>query len=142
MTPVSPGVFETVMSDGKKRAVLVRVADGSYISLQNPAHSGDRLRAFVTGLGRPVSKSGVRLGTNQGGIPGDDASPQLGMVVGVADQGVNLVSAIYAQDLVGVYEVTFDVPSSALTGNDVNFSVAAILNDNPVFSNPSKLPIQ
>jgi uncharacterized protein (TIGR03437 family) len=142
VTPVSPGVFETQMSDGKKRAVLIRVADGSYITLENPAHPSDRLKAFVTGLGRPVSKTGVRLGSNQGGIPGDDASPQVGILVGVADQGVNFVSANYAQDIIGVYEVTFDVPANAPTGNDVNFVVAAILNDNPVFSNGSKLPIQ
>ena len=142
VTPVSPGLFETVMSDGKKRAVVQRVSDGTFISLENPAHRGDRLRAFVTGLGRPVSKSGVRLGTNQGGISGDDASPLVGMVVGVGDQGVNFVSAIYAQDMVGVYDVTFDVPASGPSGNDVNFAVAAVLNDTPVFSNPSKLPIQ
>ena len=64
------------------------------------------------------------------------------MLVGVADQGVNFVSATYAQDLIGVYEVTFDLPDSVATGNDVNFVVAAILNDNPVYSNGSKLPIR
>src|SRR5262249_39812254 len=51
--PAGPGVFETVMSDGAQRAVLQRL-DGSYVSLENPAQRGERLRAFVTGLGRPV----------------------------------------------------------------------------------------
>jgi len=141
VTPVSPGIFEYTQADGSKRAVLQRVADGTYITQQNPARGGDRLRAYVTGLGRPVSKTGVRLGTNQSGIPGDDASPQVDIVVGVADQGVNFVSAIYAPDLIGVYVVTFDVPGGAPSGN-VNFSVAAVLNDNPVYSNGSKFPIQ
>jgi uncharacterized protein (TIGR03437 family) len=140
VTPVSPGIFETVLSNGAKRAVLQK-ADGSYVTLENPARAGERLRAFVTGLGRPVSKTGVRVGTNQSGIPGDDASPQVSVIVGVADQGVNFVSAVYAPDLIGVYVVTFDMPASVPAG-DANFSVAAVLNDNPVYSNPSKFPVQ
>ena len=141
VTPVSPGIFESAGTDGRNRAVLQRVSDGTYVTQQNPARRGDRLRAFVTGLGRPVSRTGVRIGTNQGGIPGDDASPLPTIIVGVADQGVNLVSTIYAQDLVGVYIVTFDAPTGGSTG-DVNFSVAAVLNDNPVFSNPSLFSLQ
>ncbi|HTM49069.1 MAG TPA: hypothetical protein VL285_10325 [Bryobacteraceae bacterium] len=138
---VSPGVFEGASTDGKNRAVLQRVSDGSFITLENPARKGDRLRAFVSGLGRPVSKTGVRLGSNQGGIPNDDASPQVNIIVGVADQGVNFVSAIYASDVIGVYLVTFDVPSNAPSG-DVTFSIAAILNENPTYSNPSMFRVQ
>jgi uncharacterized protein (TIGR03437 family) len=141
VTPVSPGIFEYTQANGRKHAVLQRVADGSYVTEDNPARRGDRLRAFVTGLGRPVSRSGVRLGTNQPGIPGDDASPQVEIIVGVADQGVNTVSSIYAPDLVGVYVVTFDVPSNAPSG-EVSFSVAAVLNDAPAYSNPSSFLIQ
>src|SRR6185369_866133 len=54
--PASPGILETEMSDGAKRAVLQRL-DGSYVSLENPVQRGERLRAFVTGLGRPVTAS-------------------------------------------------------------------------------------
>ena len=32
----SPGIFETVMSDGVRRAVVIR-PDGSFVSPQNPA---------------------------------------------------------------------------------------------------------
>src|SRR2546430_8211098 len=39
VTPVSPGVFETVMSDGKKRAVLVRVAEDRKSTRLNSSHS-------------------------------------------------------------------------------------------------------
>src|SRR5262249_1593961 len=38
-----PGIFQTVMSDGKKRAILQR-ADGTFISLENPAQRAERLR--------------------------------------------------------------------------------------------------
>jgi uncharacterized protein (TIGR03437 family) len=36
----SPGIFETPMSDGVRRAVMVR-ADGSFVSLENPARRGE-----------------------------------------------------------------------------------------------------
>lgn len=141
VTPVSPGIFQTVMSDKVSRAVLQH-PDGSYVSLESPAHPGEKLVAYVTGLGRPISASGVTIGTDQGGIVGDDASPSAPIIVGVADAGVNIDSAVYSPDLIGVWIVTFHVPVDAPTGNNLNFAVAAILNDSPVFGNPSKIPIQ
>jgi uncharacterized protein (TIGR03437 family) len=141
VTPVSPGIFQTVMSDKALRAVLQH-ADGSYVSLESPAHPGETLRAFVTGLGRPVSASGVAIGTNQGGIPGDNAAPQSPLIIGVADEGVTVDSAMYAQNLIGVWMLTFKVPTDAPTGNNANFAVAVVLNDSPVYGNPSKIPIR
>jgi len=142
VTPVSPGIFETVMSDGRKRAVLLHGNDGSYVTLENKARAGETLRAFVTGLGRPVTARGVKIGTNQGGNPNEDASPQQTVVVGVANAGVNVVSTVYAPYLIGVYIVTFEVQSPVATGNDVNFAVAVRINEELVFGNPSKIPIQ
>ncbi len=49
----SPGIFETVMSDGVRRAVMVR-PDGSFVSLENPARRGEIIRVYVTGLGPTV----------------------------------------------------------------------------------------
>jgi len=142
VTLVSPGVFETtVYSDLQKRAVLLK-EDGSYVSLENPARRGETVRAFVTGLGRPRSKNGFLIGTNQGGILGDDASPQPSIVVGVNNGGVTPTSVVYAQDLIGVYIVTFVVPADSATGPNVNFVVAASLNENLIFSNPSRFPVQ
>jgi uncharacterized protein (TIGR03437 family) len=141
VTLVSPGIFETVYSDLRKRAVFLR-DDGTYVSLQSPARRGERLRAFVTGLGRPRSRNGFLIGTNQGGIPGDDASPQPSILLGINNGGVTPLSVIYAQDLIGVYIITFDVPGDLPSGSDINFAVAAILNDNLIFGNPSKIPVQ
>ena len=141
VTLVSPGIFETVYSDLRKRAVLLR-DDGTYVSLASPARRGERLRAFVTGLGRPRSKNGFLIGTNQGGIPGDDASPLFNVILGVNNGGVTPESVVYAQDLIGVYVVTFVVPADSASGSDINFAVAAILNDVLIFGNPSKIPVQ
>ena len=141
VTLVSPGIFETVYSDLKKRAVLLR-DDGSYVNLESPARRGERLRAFVTGLGPPRSKNGLLIGTNQSGIPGDDASPEPSIILGVNNAGVTPESVVYSQDLIGVYILTFVVPVDSASGSDINFAVAAILNDTPIFGNPSSFPVQ
>jgi uncharacterized protein (TIGR03437 family) len=141
VTPANPGVFETVMSDGQKRAVLQH-PDGTFVSLENKAQRGEKLRAFVTGLGRPISASGVAIGTNQGGIAGDNASPQIPVIAGVADEGVPVDSAVYSTDLIGVYIVTFGVPSDVPSGNDLDFAIAVNLNGNLTFGNASKIPVQ
>jgi uncharacterized protein (TIGR03437 family) len=139
--PAGPGIFETVMSDGVKRAVLQRL-DGSYISLESPAQRGERLRAFVTGLGRPVKASGGLINTNQSGTSGDDASPPNPVSLRIAGSDVSPVSSIYATETIGVYIVTFDVPDNVQSGSDVEITVATILGDQPMAGKASKLPIQ
>jgi len=63
-----PVCSRLLMSDGKKNERFFSVfSDGSFISLENRAHPGDRLRAFVTGLGRPVSKKRSPSGDEPGG---------------------------------------------------------------------------
>ena len=141
VTPATPGVFETVMSDSQKRAVLQH-PDGTFVSLENKAQRGERLRAYVTGLGRPVTASGVLIGTNQSGIAGDDAAPQVPVIAGVADEGVPVDSAVYSTDLIGIYIVTFVVPSDVPSGNNLDFAIAVNLNGNLTFSNASKIPVQ
>jgi len=141
VTPANPGVFETVMSDGAKRAVLQH-PDGTFVSLESKAQRGEKLRAYVTGLGRPVTASGVPIGTNQSGIAGDDAGPQVPVIAGVADEGVAVESAVYSTDLIGIYIVTFVVPSDVPSGNNLDFAIAVNLNGNLTFGNASKIPVQ
>ncbi len=45
------------------------------------------------------------------------------VIVGVNNAGARLISARSAPNLIGVYEVTFEVPSDAPASNDVVFSV-------------------
>jgi uncharacterized protein (TIGR03437 family) len=138
---VSPGIFTTQMSDGTKRAILRR-QDGTYVSLENPAQAGERLQAFVTGLGRPVTASGISLNTNQAGITGDDAPPPNPVTIGVAGEVLQPVTAIYATDQIGVYVLTFDVPNDAPSGADVAFTVTTTLSDQSVVTDSTTLPIQ
>jgi uncharacterized protein (TIGR03437 family) len=137
--PAGPGIFGTVMSDGVTRAVLVR-PDGSFVSLQNPARRGEIIRMYATGLGAVVPP----VGTNSIAVPGTDSLVTGQIIVGVNNAGTRVVSGRYAPSLIGVYEVTFEVPADAPTGNDIVLSLAinAVGDSTTRFSGGSKIPIQ
>jgi uncharacterized protein (TIGR03437 family) len=140
----SPGIFETVMSDGVARAVAVR-PDGSFVSLTNPARRGEMVRAYATGLGLTAPT----VGTNATAIPGTDAIVQGALIMGVTNsagqgEGVRVTDARVAPDLIGVFEIPFQVPSDAATGNNVSFSIGVIPvgASTPIYSATAKIPIQ
>ena len=136
----NPGIFETTMSDGVQRALLQR-EDGSYVSLENPAQPRERLQAFVTGLGSPVTNSGIALATDQPGIAGDDAPSPNPVVIGIGGHNPRRVSAIYSPQAIGVYVVTFSVPSSAPSGQNVPFTVTTVLNGQAGAGDSTTIPI-
>jgi uncharacterized protein (TIGR03437 family) len=138
----SPGILETVMSDGVRRAVAVR-PDGSVVGPGNPARresGGELIRVFVTGLGPALPA----MATGSIPVPGADLFAQGQVIVGVNNSGAHVVSSRVSPNLIGVFEVTFQVPSDAPTGNDVVLSVDvnAVGDTQTRFSNGSKLPIQ
>jgi uncharacterized protein (TIGR03437 family) len=116
--------------------------DGSYVSLENPAMPGEQLNAFVTGLGRPVTASGIAIGTNQTGIAGDDAPPPVPITLQVGGEAVPLISGIYSESTIGVYVLTFSVPADASSGTNISFTVTAPLGANTISANPSAIPVQ
>jgi uncharacterized protein (TIGR03437 family) len=140
----SPGIFQTTMSDGVLRAVIIR-PDGTFVSLANPARRGETVRAYATGLG--VTSPSV--GTNAIAIPGVDAVVQGILIIGVTNtagqgEGVRVSTARVAPDLIGVFEIPFTVPMDAATGNDVRFSIGVIPvgSGTPIYSATAKIPIQ
>ena len=134
-----PGIYETVMSDKVKRAVVIR-PDGSFVSLQNPARRGEVVRVLVTGMG-PTTPS---VATGALPVPGSDALVTGQVIVGVNNAGTRVVTSRLSPNLIGVYEIAFQVPSDAPTNNDVVLSVAvnAPGDAQTRFSNGSKIPIQ
>jgi uncharacterized protein (TIGR03437 family) len=139
----SPGIFQTQMSDGVLRAVVVR-QDGSFVSLANPARRGEIVRAYATGLG----VTSPTVGTNSIAVPSADAIVQGILIVGVTNtagqgEGVHVLNGRLAPDLIGVYEVPFVVPSDVATGNNVTFSIGVIPvgSGTAVYAQPSKIPI-
>jgi uncharacterized protein (TIGR03437 family) len=105
--PLAPAVFT---SGNQALAVVVR-SDGSYVSAGNPAQRGEIVQLYVTGLG-PVSPA---AGTGTAGIPGQGVTSQL--LIGLNNAGIPYLSANYAPGMVGVYVVTFQIPSNTQPGS-------------------------
>ena len=135
--PFAPGIFTYVASDKKVYAVLQRVSDGTYITPENPAHPGDSLRMFVTGLGNTTPVGG----TNELGLPGQMITAPV--IVGVNNLGVPVGPVQALEGAIGVYSVQFDVPKDAQPGPYQNLGFAVIgADNNPVYAYGSFLPVQ
>lgn len=104
-----PGIFETADAQGRKYAVALR-PDGSFVTPDNPARYGEIVRVYITGAGQ-VTPAAF---TGSTGVAGQKIA--IDVVVGLNDQGVRVVSAEYAQGMVGVYEVKFEIPQGTQTG--------------------------
>jgi uncharacterized protein (TIGR03437 family) len=139
--PVSPGVFQTgtilTLSSGATYPMGVFVRpDGSYVTQANAARKGETITAYVTGLGA----ASPSVNTNTLPLPTAISTANLNPVVGVANAGVQVVSAQLSPDLVGVYLVTFQLPASAPSGNQV-FSVGVASGGQTYYSAGAAIPI-
>jgi uncharacterized protein (TIGR03437 family) len=116
--------------------VAVR-SDGSYVSPANPAHAGETIQVFVTGLGQLTPATA----TGSAGVPGQTVAGSV--VVGLNNAGVPLISAAYAQGMVGVYVLTLQIPANTQTGPAQPLGVVAFdAASNAYFAQGSVIPIQ
>jgi uncharacterized protein (TIGR03437 family) len=123
--PATPGIFQVRMADGRIRGIVLR-PDGSMVDLHHPAHPGETLRLFATGLG-PMRR---------------DGEPVERLIIGVSNRGVPLVSARYAGGMTGVEEITFRIPVDIPAGTDIPLSVGVVVGGKTVYSNRSSLPVR
>jgi uncharacterized protein (TIGR03437 family) len=132
---VQPAVFESTAQGGVRYGVVLR-PNGTFVSPQNPARRGETVALFATGLGR-VNPAAA---TNSPGISGQRALERL--IVGVNNQGVRVVGAEYAINMIGVYVVYFEIPADTATGTNVPLALAAEQGGSLVFANGSSIAIQ
>jgi uncharacterized protein (TIGR03437 family) len=142
LKPASPGVFETstplTVAGGNTYPMGVFLRpDGTFVTPGNPARKGDTIVAYVTGLG-PATPS---VGTNALPLPTAISTANNTLVIGLANQGIPLVSAQLSPDLVGVYLVSFQVPTTEPSGNQV-FSVGVTVGGQNYYSAGASIPIQ
>ncbi|SPE34398.1 Ig domain protein, group 1 domain protein (fragment) [Candidatus Sulfopaludibacter sp. SbA3] len=140
--PYSPGVFQTTtiiaLSSGGNYPMGIFVRpDGSFVSQTNAARKGEVITAFVTGLGAATPS----VGNNALPLPTAISTANANPVVGVANQGVPVISAQLSPNLVGVYQVSFQIPSSIPSGTQV-FSVGVPSGGQTYYSLGSAIPIQ
>jgi uncharacterized protein (TIGR03437 family) len=134
--PFSPGILEDVIG-GRRMAILIR-PDGSRVAPDNPARRGETIRMYVIGLGQ----TSPQTFTNYVGFPGQKVRASL--TVGIDFQGgVTLKDAFMAENLIGVYEVVFEIPLTARTGSEIPLTLSADdqTTGTRYFSNDSFIPI-
>jgi hypothetical protein len=64
------------------------------------------------------------------------------VIVGVNNAGVKVISVKYARNLVGVWEVQFEVPSNAKTGSNLPFAIGVPITGGHAYSQTSDIAIQ
>jgi uncharacterized protein (TIGR03437 family) len=105
----APGVFATT-ADVRNTPVLVHASDYSLVSEQNPAHPGEYLVAFCTGLGATNPRA-------LSGQPAAAAAPTTAPVF--ASYGENYQPVSYAglaPGWVGLYQINFQVDPGEKSG--------------------------
>jgi uncharacterized protein (TIGR03437 family) len=117
--PASPGIFEYSLDASTKLAIAIK-QDGSIVSPTNPAKPGDTVRVYTTGLG-PILPSQA---TDQLGFPGQKPFFTPTVKLGGADLGG--VTAEYAENVIGIFVVTFQIPSTQAAGNAVELIIGAV----------------
>ena len=138
--PLSPGIFETVGADNRRRAVALR-PNGTVVTTTNPAARGENVRVYLTGLG-PVTPA-----VPTGALSPAASDPQVGaiLVAGINGSGVPVVQTVYARNLIGVYEMTITIPTDTVafpSGTD-SFLVAVYnANGSYTYSQLSSIAIQ
>ena len=64
------------------------------------------------------------------------------MIVGVNNAGVPLLSAHYAEGMIGVEEITFQVPLNVLRSDDIPLQLGVLLGRKTIYSKTSTLPVR
>jgi uncharacterized protein (TIGR03437 family) len=129
---LQPGIFETTDGQGRTYAVALR-PNGTYVTPENPAQYGEVIRIYITG-GGPVTPA---FTTGSTGVPNQNIVA--GVVAGLNEQGVRVVSATYLEGATGVYEVAFEVPAGTTTGSNRPVGVL-LVRSNGEFVFPSNAP--
>jgi len=140
VNPFAPGIFTngTVAAFGQNYPLAQALRpDGSYVSASNPAHRGENIAFFATGLGQTVPNAST-------GVPGEPGQIVGGtLYAGVNNQGDAVVSAIYLPNAVGVYAVTIQIPANTTSGPAQPLGLFMVdMTGNGYSSQPAYLPIQ
>jgi uncharacterized protein (TIGR03437 family) len=128
-----PKAFSVFFSDATGRGIVQHSSDYSLVTTENPASPGEYLVAYGINLG-PVSnaqKSGVRAPVDPLAVSMTPGSPQQGIcsMEDVLTIGLSTTTPSYvglSPELVGVYQINFQVPLSVLAGDSFMTFVRAL----------------
>jgi uncharacterized protein (TIGR03437 family) len=133
---VAPGIFEMETSPGVLQGIVLR-PNGTYVTQSNPARHNEVVTGYYTGLGSAIDAQGTN-------IPGiGQALPLDRLIVGVNNQGMPVVSASYAPNLIGAWVVSFRITEVAGEGGRQAYAIAVRnFEGNVIFGQPSSIAIR
>ena len=128
LLPSQPGVFTFAGAGGISYAYVISATDGQYVTPDNLARRGERYYLVLTGLGQTTPA----IQTNVPGILDQPQDVNLGILVGVGNRGMPVISARYVPGQIGVYTVEFEIPDTHPVGTDQPFVIATQTPDGAV----------
>jgi uncharacterized protein (TIGR03437 family) len=130
LAPVVPGIF-TASADGKGAGAITHV-DGSAVTTQNPAHAGELVILYATGLGQ------VAPAVSTGALPASASSTVAPVTLTIG--GINAVPdfAGLAGCCVGLNQINVRLPLGVGSGN----AVPVVLNMGGQSSNTATIAVQ
>ncbi len=129
--PVQPGIFE--FNSGGTLLAAALHTDFSVVTAANPAHPGEIILLFLTGLGATTPP----VGTNVGGPTSPLAATVVQPMVAVNGQPAQVLGSWYAPLLYTAYQINFVIPSGASPGlNTITVTAGG------VSSQTSRIPVQ
>jgi uncharacterized protein (TIGR03437 family) len=114
-------------------AVIAQHADSSYVTAASPAHAGETLTIYLAGMG--LTDQSVKTGQLSPSSP--LAHPDVAPTVTVNGENSTIAFAGLTPGSVGLYQINFQVPSDAPSGN-----LPLIVSQGTAVSNTSNLPVQ
>ena len=125
VTALQPGAY-TVNTSGSGAGIVTNVLTGQLISTSNPAHAGDLLAMYATGVGALVGQNGETQ-------PGDGAPAPTTTVYDTVANLTATVGGISAPVLfsgltptfAGLYQVNIQVPPGVAAGSAVPINLTA-----------------
>jgi uncharacterized protein (TIGR03437 family) len=130
LAPVSPGIF-TATADGKGAGAITHV-DGSAVTTQNPAHAGELVILYATGLGQ------VAPAVATGALPAGASSTFASVTLTIG--GITFIPdfAGLSGCCVGLNQINARVPFGVSSGN----AVPVVLNIGGKSSNTATIAVQ
>jgi hypothetical protein len=104
-----PGIFEYNV-DANTRIALAQRPNGTIVSPTNPARASETIRLYVNGIGWVLDSNDKQVQTNQPGYPGQ-LPWNVTTAVTLNNAGVTGTTAEFAQNLIGVFIVSFQIPA-------------------------------
>jgi uncharacterized protein (TIGR03437 family) len=132
LAAVAPGIF-TASQDGKGAGAITHV-DGSLVTTQNPAHAGELVILYATGLGQ------VTPAVATGGLPAGASNTVAQVTVSIG--GISVTPQDFFAGLagccVGLNQINLRVPLGVSSGN----AVPVVLNIGGQSSNTATIAVQ